>query len=150
MRLPTSMAVRFGAVVAAAAIAVTGATAAASAATVGHTSAAAAAHAAHKIPTRLAIWSTTPKVDPHHSLAIIKGHLTAGKFNLRHLRVFLLRKGRDGRWHVAQVKLTDRLGRVFYWVYVGKSPVSFRLAFLGTRNLARSISTEVTIARPTA
>jgi hypothetical protein len=150
MRLPTSMAVRFGAVVAAAAIAVTGASAVASAATVGQASVAPAAHQVHKIPTKLAIWTTAPKVNPHHSLAIIKGHLTAGRFNLRHVRVFLMRKGAGGHWFRAQVKLTDRYGRVFFWVHVGKSPVSFRLVFLGTRNLARSVSAEVTIARPAA
>jgi hypothetical protein len=141
------MAVRFGAVVAAAAIAATGATTAASAATVVPASTAPAAQV-HKIPTRLAIWTTAPRVNPDHSLAIIKGHLTAGRFSLRHLRVLLVRRGALGHWFVAQAKLTDRYGRVFFWVHVGKRPVSFRLVFLGTRNLARSVSAEVTIARP--
>ena len=88
MRLPKSLAARIGAVAATAAIAVTGATAAANAAT---------AAPAHRIPTSLAISNSTPRAHLHQTTAIINGHLTAGTYNLRHLRVWLLRQGQIGR-----------------------------------------------------
>jgi hypothetical protein len=142
MRFPTSLAARVGAVAAAAAIAVTGVTTAASAATAAPASIATVAHtAAKRIPTTLAISNTLPR----HKTAIINGHLTAGTFNLRHLRVWLLRKGFKGHWYVAQTKLTERFGHVLFWVHVGKNPVKFRLAFRGNRNFAPSLSSVVTI-----
>src|SRR5260370_12996924 len=98
MRLPTSLAVRLGSVAAAAAIAVTGATAAANAS--------AAAPAVQKIPTTLTISNTTPVAHAHQTTATVVGHLTAGAFNLRHLRVFLERLGPKGHWQGKQVKLT--------------------------------------------
>jgi hypothetical protein len=142
MRLPTSLAVRIGAVAAAAAIAVTGATAAASAST--------AAPAVHKIPTTLSISNTTPVAHPHQTTATVAGHLTAGTFNLRHLRVVLERLGPKGHWRVAQVKRTRVHGHVFFRVHIYKKAANFRLVFRGTRNFARSVSVVDTISPATA
>jgi hypothetical protein len=142
MRLPKSMAARIGAVAATAAIAVTGATAAASAAT--------AAPAVHKIPTTLAISNSTPVAHRHHTTAVINGHLTAGAFNLRHLRVFLERLGLKGRWHVVSSALTRSHGHVLFRVHIFKKPASFRLVFRGTRNFAKSVSVVDTISPATA
>ncbi len=141
MRLPMSLAVRIGAVAATAAIAVTGATAAASAST---------AAPVTKIPTTLTISNTTPVAHRHHTNAVIKGHLTAGAFNLRHLRVWLQRQGPKGHWYVVQVKRTRPHGHVLFRVRIGKKSVNFRLVFRGTRNFARSVSAVDTIAPATS
>jgi hypothetical protein len=149
MRLPMSLAARVGAVAATAAIAVTGATAAASAAAA-PASASAAASAVHRVPTTLAISNATPKAHPHQTTAIINGHLTAGAYNLRHLRVWLVRQGRKGHWYVVQMKLTQAHGHVLFRVHVGKRAVNFRLVFRGTRNFAPSVSAVDTIAPATS
>jgi hypothetical protein len=141
MRLPTSLAVRIGAVAATAAIAVTGATAAANAST---------AAPVTRIPTTLAISNSTPVAHLHHTTAIINGHLTAGTYNLRHLRVFLQRQGPKGHWYVIQIKRTRAHGHVLFRVRIGKKSVNFRLVFRGTRNFARSVSAVDTIAPATA
>lgn len=142
MRLPTSLAVRIGGVAAAAAIAVTGATAVATAST--------AAPAVHKIPTTLTISNTTPVAHPHQTTATVVGHLTAGAYNLRHLRVYLERLGPHGFWHVKQVKLTRQHGHVFFRVHIYAKPATFRLVFRGTRNFAKKISVTDTISPVTA
>ena len=142
MRLPKSMAVRIGAVAATAAIAVTGATAAANAAT--------AAPAVHKIPTTLTISNSTPVAHKHQTTAVINGHLTAGAYNLRHLRVYLERLGLKGRWHVVNSALTRSHGHVFFRVHILKKPASFRLVFRGTRNFAKSVSAVDTISPASA
>lgn len=142
MRLPMSLAVRIGGVAAAAAIAVTGATAVATAST--------AAPAVHKIPTTLAISNTTPVAHAHQTTATVVGHLTAGTYNLRHLRVWLERLGPHGFWHVKQVKLTRPHGHVFFRVHIYAKPATFRLVFRGTRNFAKSISVTDTISPATA
>lgn len=142
MRLPTSLAVRLGSVAAVAAIAVTGATAAANAST--------AAPAVRKIPTTLTISNTTPVAHPHQTTATVIGHLTAGTYNLRHLRVFLERLGPHGYWHVTQRQLTRPHGHVFFRVHIHKKPVTFRLVFRGTRNFAKSVSLTDTISPATA
>ena len=142
MRLPTSLAVRLGSVAAAAAIAVTGATAAANAST--------AAPAVHKIPTTLTISNTKPVAHLHQSTATVMGHLTAGQYNLRHLRVFLQRLGPKGHWLVKQMKLTGPHGHVFFRVHIYKKPATFRLVFRGTRNFAKSVSVIDTISPATA
>jgi hypothetical protein len=141
MRLPTSLAVRIGGVAAAAAIAVTGATAVATAST--------AAPAVQKIPTTLTIANTTPVAHPHQTTATVVGHLTAGTYNLRHLRVWLERLGPHGFWHVKQVKLTRPHGHVFFRVHIYAKPATFRLVFRGTRNFAKSISVTDTITPAT-
>lgn len=142
MRLPTSLAVRIGGVAAAAAIAVTGATAVATAST--------AAPAVHKIPTTLTIKNTTPVAHPHQTTATVVGHLTAGAYNLRHLRVWLERLGPHGFWHVKQVKLTRPHGHVFFRVHIYGKPATFRLVFRGTHNFRKSISLTDTIDPATA
>ena len=142
MRLPTSLAVRIGGVAAAAAIAVTGATAAANAST--------AAPAVHKIPTTLAISNTTPVAHPHQTTATVVGHLTAGTYNLRHLRVWLERLGPKGHWQVKQTALTRPHGHVFFRVHIYKKAATFRLVFRGTRNFAKSVSLTDTIVPATA
>jgi|SRR5215469_945173 len=142
MRLPTSLAVRLGSVAAAAAIAVTGATAGANAST--------AAPAVQKIPTTLTISNTKPVAHAHQTTAIVVGHLTAGAFNLRHLRVFLERLGPKGHWQVKQMKRTRPHGHVFFRVHIYKKPATFRLVFRGTRNFAKSVSLVDTISPATA
>jgi hypothetical protein len=142
MRLPTSLAVRIGGVAAAAAIAVTGATAVATAST--------AAPAVRKIPTTLTISNTTPVAHPHQTTATVVGHLTAGTYNLRHLRVWLERLGPHGFWHVKQVKLTRPHGHVFFRVHVYAKPATFRLVFRGNHNFRKAVSLTDTIAPATA
>ncbi|HEY2316107.1 MAG TPA: hypothetical protein VGH96_21035 [Streptosporangiaceae bacterium] len=141
MRLPKSLAARIGAVAATAAIAVTGATAAASAST---------AAPVTKIPTALSIKNTTPVAYRPLTTSVINGQLTAGKYDLRHLRVWLQRKSASGHWYVIQTKLTRRHGHVFFRVFIGRKAVSFRLVFRGTRNFARSVSAVDTIAPATS
>jgi hypothetical protein len=141
MRLPTSLAVRIGTVAAAAAIAVTGATAAASAST---------AAPVQKIPTTLTISNTTPVAHPHQTTAIVVGHLTAGTYNLRHLRVWLERLGPKGHWLVKQTALTKPHGHVFFRVHIYQKPATFRLVFRGTHNFAKSVSFTDTINPATA
>jgi hypothetical protein len=142
MRLPKSLAVRIGGVAAAAAIAVTGATAVANAST--------ATPAVQKIPTTLTISNSKPVAHPHQTTATVNGHLTAGAFNLRHLRVWLERLGPKGHWHIAQTKLTRPHGHVFFRVHVFKKPATFRLVFHHTRNFAKSVSDVDTISPATA
>jgi len=142
MRLPKSLAVRIGGVAAAAAIAVTGATAAANAST--------AAPAVHRIPTTLTISNSTPVAHPHQTTARINGHLTAGTYNLRHLRVWLERLGPKGHWRIAKTRLTRPHGHVFFRVHVFKKPATFRLVFRGTRNFAKSVSLTDTISPASA
>ncbi len=149
MRLPKSLAARIGAVAITAAVAVTGATVAANAATAAPASHATAAHVT-KIPTALGITNSMPKAHPYGTTAIINGHLTAGTYNLRHLRIWLQRQGRWGHWYTVQMKLTKRFGHVFFRVYVGKRAVNFRLVFRGTHNFARSVSAVDTIAPTSA
>jgi hypothetical protein len=141
MRLPKSLAARIGAVAATAAIAVTGVTAAASAST---------AAPVTKIPTALSIRNTTPVAHWGLTTSVIKGQLTAGTYDLRHLRVWLQRKSASGHWYVTQTKLTRRHGHVFFWVHIGRKAASFRLVFRGTRNFARSVSAVDTIAPATS
>jgi hypothetical protein len=136
MRLPTSLATRVGAVAAMAAIAVTGASGAASAAT----AASAARATAHRIPTALSITNSVPRRHPLQVTSVINGHLTAGRFNVRNERVWLLRRSRTGIWFVVQTKLTRRYGHVFFRVHLGVKPVAFRLVFRGSANFARSVS----------
>jgi hypothetical protein len=138
MRLPKSLAARIGAVAAVATIAVTGATTAASAATT---------HVVHdpRIPTTLTIANTLPKGPAGHQIAFVAGHLTAGKYNLRGKRVWLLRQGYKGHWYVVKTELTRRYGHVLFSLHVGKKPVHVRLAFRGTKNFAPSVSKVNTI-----
>jgi len=136
-----SLAARIGAVAATAAIAVTGATAAASASTAAPVS---------RIPTTLTISNSTPVAHRHHTTSVINGHLTAGTYNLRHLRVWLQRQGPKGHWYVIQTKLTRSHGHVLFRVRIGKNAVSFRLVFRGNRNFAKSVSAVDTIAPATA
>ena len=114
MRFPKSLVARIGAVAATAAIAVTGATSAASAATAAPAATATAAHYVHRIPTKLAISNTLPKGHYPNRTVLINGHLTAGKYNLRHLRVFLVRRGYKGHWYVVQSQLTAKYGHVLF------------------------------------
>jgi hypothetical protein len=141
MRLPTSLAVRIGTVAAAAAIAVTGATAAANAST---------AAPVQKIPTTLTISNTAPVAHPHQTTAIVVGHLTAGAYNLRHLRVWLERLGPKGHWNVKQVGRTHAHGYVFFRVHIFAKPATFRLVFRGTHNFAKAVSLTDTINPATA
>ncbi len=141
MRLPKSLAVRIGGVAVAAAIAVTGATAAANASTT--------APAVHKIPTTLTISNSRPVRHRHRTTANVEGHLRAGSYNLRHMRVWLERLGRKGHWRIEQMKLTRRYGRVFFRVRIFRKPATFRLVFRGTRNFARSVSNIDTISPAT-
>ena len=143
MRLPKSLAVRVGAVAAAAAIAVSGGVAAADAAT------AAPAHV--KVPTALSIANTTPVAHKHQTTAIVFGQLT-GPDNATIVGkvVWLQRQGPKGNWFVVQVRRTGGQGYVHYRVHVGKFAVNFRLVFRGTRNFAPAISSVDTIAPATA
>jgi len=140
MRLPASLAVRIGGVAAAAAVALTGATAVANAATTP-----AVAHH-HRIPTTLSISNSAPVASGTQTTAVITGHLKAGTYNLRHLRVWLERLGSHGKWHLDKTALTGRHGHVAFRVHAGKKAAIFRLVFRGTRNFARSVSKVDTIS----
>jgi hypothetical protein len=137
VRVPTSLAARVGAVVAAAAIAVTGATAAANASTAPTT--------AKKIPTTLTISAGKPVTHRKLTFDVVKGHLTADAHNLRHQRVLLERKGVKGHWFVIRREFTGRKGNVVFGVVFKKS-ITLRLVFRATRNFARSTSATVTIS----
>ncbi len=131
MRVSSSLAARFGAVAAAAAIAVTGATAAANAST--------AAPAVQKLATSLSIANKTPVVHRHQTTAWVYGQLTSGTTPLRHLHVWLARKGPNGKWHLVREERSGRNGWVGFRVHMRKTS-SFALVFRGTRNFARSVS----------
>jgi hypothetical protein len=143
MRLPKSLAVRVGAVCAAAAIGIGGGVAAADAAT--------AAPAHTKVPTALSIANTTPKAHRHVTTAVVYGQLTgpdgstiAGK------RIFLQRQGPKGHWLVVQIGRTHANGWVRFRVHVRKTAANFRLVFRGQRNFAKSVSAVDTIAPATS
>jgi hypothetical protein len=139
MRLPKSLAIRIGAVAATAAIAVTGATSAASASIV-------TVAVVHRIPTHLTISNTKPTVHLNQTVAVVNGHLTAGRFDLRGVRVGLLRQGAKGHWYVVQTELTRPFGHVLFLVHIGKAAVKFRLVYLGSKNFAPSVSRADVIA----
>jgi hypothetical protein len=141
MRVSKSLVVRAGAVVATAAVALSGAAAAADAATTGH-------HV--KVATALSISNTTPVLHRHHlTTAIIRGQLTAptttGTATISGKRVFLERRGVKGHWYVVQIGRTGRGGWVRFRVGVRRVAVHFRLVFRGTWNFARSTSAVDTI-----
>lgn len=143
MRLPTSLAVRIGAVCAAAAIAVAGGVAVADAAI--------AAPAHTKVPTALSIANTTPKAHPHQTTAIVYGQLTGpDNSTIAGKTIFLLRQGPKGHWLVVQIGHTHANGWVRFRVHVRKAAASFMLVFRGTRNFARSVSASDTIAPATS
>lgn len=140
MRVSSPLVARFGAVAAAAAIAVTGATAAASAST--------AAPAAGKVATALSIHESMPVTHRHQITAIIAGRLTEpneSNHAVRFKAVWLERQGPKGHWYLVKGHLTNRRGWVAFRVHVKKS-ASFRLIFLGSANFARSVSSAVTIS----
>jgi hypothetical protein len=140
MRISKSLAVKVGAVVATAAVAVSGAMAAADAST-------AASHP-QKIATALSIGNTTPKAHPHQTTAWIYGQLTAPNDHNAPIRfhwVVLQRLGRRGHWYGVQAERTGRNGRVRFFVHVRKTAVTFRLIFRGNANLAKSVSAMDTI-----
>ncbi len=145
MRLPKSLAARFGAVAAAAAIAVTGATVAATAAN-------AATAAPAKVTTALSIANTTPKAHRHQTTAIVYGQLTAVSTKTSPVRfkpVFLERQGPKGNWFVVQIRKTNHSGWVHFRVHVRKVAASFRLVFRGTPNFAKAVSAVDTISPAT-
>lgn len=140
MRVSKSLAVRFGAVAATAAIAVSGAAVAANAAT---------AHpAVHKVATALAISETTPVVHRHVITSIIVGRLTAPNENNAPVRfkvIWLEKQGPKGHWFLIRPELTGRHGQVAFRVLVRKSG-TFRLAYFGSFNFARAVSAVETVS----
>ncbi|MGO8957930.1 MAG: hypothetical protein ACLQFR_11250 [Streptosporangiaceae bacterium] len=142
MRVSSHLAARFGAAVAAAAIAVTGAATAAN-----------AAAAPAKVTTALSISNTTPKAHRHQTTAIVKGQLTAVSTQTSPVRgawVLLQRQGPKGHWFAVKAERTGRHGFVAFRVHLRKSAVSFRLLFRGNRNFAKSVSAVDTISPATA
>lgn len=139
MRLPKSLAVRVGAVCAAAAIAVGGGVAAADSAL--------AAPAHTKVPTALSITNSTPVAHKHQTTAIVKGQLTGpDSSTIAGKRIFLQRLGPKGHWRVVQIGRSHANGWVRFRVHIYKKAASFRLVFRGQRNFARSVSPVDTIA----
>jgi hypothetical protein len=142
MRLPKSLAVRVGAVCAAAAIAVGGGVAAAGSAL------AAPAHV--KVPTSLSIANTTPVAHKHKTTAVVYGQLTGPDGStIAGMPIFLQRQGPKGNWFVAQIGRTHANGWVRFRVHVRKVAASFRLVFRGKRNFAKAVSAAVTITPAT-
>lgn len=135
MRVPTSLAARAGAVVAVAAIAVTGATATASASTT----------PPKKAATTLTVSAAKPVVHKKFDTDVVKGHLTSDKKNVRHALVLLEVKGPKGHWFVIRFEFTGRKGTVKFGVFFKKS-ITLRLVFPGTRHLARSKSATVKVS----
>ena len=137
MRVSSHLTARFGAAVAAAAIAVTGATAVANAATA----------APAKVTTALSISNSTPKA--HQTTAIVRGRLTAVSTHTSPVRgvwVLLQRQGPKGHWFAVKAARTGRHGWVAFRVHIRKAAVNFRLLFRGNRNFARSVSAVDTIS----
>ena len=143
MRLPKSLAVRVGAVCAAAAIALGGGVAAADSAL--------AAPAHTKVPTALSIANTTPRLHGHVTRAVVYGQLTGpDSSTIAGKRIFLQRQGPKGHWFVVQIGRTHRNGWVRFHVHVRKAAANFRLVFRGTRNFAKSVSAADTISPATS
>jgi hypothetical protein len=143
MSVSRSLVAKIGAVVATAAVALSGAAAAADASTTAHL----------KVTTALSIANTTPKAHPHQTTAWVYGQLTAPNDNsapVRGVWVWLERKGAKGHWVAVQAERTGRKGNVRFFVHVRKTAVSFRLVFRGNRNFAKSVSATDTIAPATA
>jgi hypothetical protein len=143
MIVSTSLVAKAGAVVAAAAVGLTGAAAAADASTPAHL----------RVTTALSIANTTPKAHPHQTTAWVYGQLTAPNDMNAPIRrdwVWLQRQGPEGHWYAVQGERTGSHGRVRFYVHLYKNAVTFRLVFRGTRNLARSVSTTDTITPATA
>lgn len=147
MRVSKSLVARVGTVVAAAAIAVSGVAAA---------SASTAPPATVKTPTTLVVTAGPGHVRHHrypHTVAWIKGHLTANTTPARDVsgvRVFLKREGRKGHWFVVQIGRTGRFGNVRFRVHALRKGASFELVFRGNRKLAASKSDVITIAPVTS
>jgi hypothetical protein len=140
--LPAPLAVRIGAVAAAAAIAVAGGTTAASAAV-----ATPAAPAVGKVLTALSIGVARPVVHNHQVSAVVAGRLFEPRelgHGVRGKVVWLLRRGAGGHWIVAGHELTGLRGVVAFPVHVGIS-ATFRLAFAGTPNFTAALSAARTI-----
>jgi hypothetical protein len=143
MRLPKSLAVRVGAVCAAAAIAVGGGVAAAGSAL--------AAPAHTKVPTALSIANKPPVLHRHVTTAIVYGQLTGpDNATIAGKRIFLQRQGPKGHWFVVQIGRTHANGWVHFRVHVRKVAASFRLVYRGQRNFARAVSAADTIAPVTS
>jgi len=145
MRVSKSLAARFGAVVATAAIAVGGV--AATTATAGATT------AVHKVktPTILTGGARPVHVTRRHpyGTAHIIGQLTtpgtpAGEVS--GARINLWRESAKGRWHLVRWERTGRFGKVNFRVFhVGKG-ATFQLRFAGNRNFAKSRSSVIVIS----
>lgn len=148
MRIFKSLAVKVGTiVVATTAIAVGGVATIANASTPD-----AAAHVTKvKTPTILTGHARPVHVTRRHphGTAHIVGQLTtpgtpAGE--VTGARIWLLREGPHGRWHVVQMDRTGRLGRVNFQVYHVAKGATFELVFRGNVNFARSKSPVIVIS----
>jgi hypothetical protein len=147
MPITKSLAVKLGTVVATAVIAIGGGAAIASASTPD-----AAAHVAKvKTPTMLTGHARPVHVTRRHphGTARIVGQLTtpgtpAGE--VTGARIWLLREGPHGRWHVVQMQRTGRFGRVAFRVYHVAKGATFELLFRGNVNFARSKSPVIVIS----
>jgi hypothetical protein len=147
MRISKSLAVKLGTVVATAAITIGGGAAIASASTPD-----AAAHVAKvRTPTILTGHARPVHVNKRHpyGTARIVGRLTtpgtpAGE--VTGARIWLLREGAHGKWHVVRTHRTGRLGRVVFRVYHVAKGATFELVFRGNVNFARSRSSVIVIS----
>jgi hypothetical protein len=147
MRISKSLAVKVGTVVATAAIAVGGVATVASASTPD-----AAAHVAKvRTETILTGHARPVHVNKRHpyGTAHIVGQLTtpgtpAGE--VTGVRIWLLRRGAHGKWHVVRVHRTGRFGRVAFQVYHVAKGATFELVFRGNINFARSKSPVIVIS----
>jgi hypothetical protein len=147
MRISKPLAVKVGTVVATAAIALGGAATIASASTPDP-----AAHVTKvKTPTILTGHARPVHVNKRHrhGTAHIVGQLTtpgtpAGE--VTGARIWLLREGPHGRWHVVRMHRTGRFGRVAFRVYHVAKGATFELLFRGNVNFARSKSPVIVIS----
>lgn len=142
MRVSKSLVVKVGAAAATAAIAL-GGVAAADAST--------PQVAKVKTATILTARATPVHVSKLHpyGTARIAGRLTTKATpaaQVAGVRVWLLRKGPHGRWHVVRMHRTGRLGRVYFRVYHVAKGAKFELVFRGNVNFARSRSRVIVIS----
>jgi hypothetical protein len=147
MRVSRSLAARVSAVVATAAVALSGAAAVANAATPA---------AKVKTPTTLVAVAGPGHIRHHrypHTVAWIVGQLTTNTTptrEVRGVRVFLKRESAKGHWYVVEIGRTGRYGKVRFRVRALRKGASFELVFRGNRKLAKSTSNVVTIAPVTS
>jgi hypothetical protein len=130
-----TIAARFGALAAAAAIAVSGGAAAANAAT---------ASPATKLPTTLTATAKPPVTHKHFTSDVIKGLLESGTTPLKFKVIWLAKQGPKGHWHLVRHERTRRNGMVRFLVRTRRT-ANYVLIYRGQPNFQRAVSNVITV-----